>query len=254
MTIRRIFLTPENLCREGVSFPPKTAHYLRKVLRLKPGDFVEVFAGEQQCLIRLAASARGELRGEIIESKVAELCAAGELVLAFSCVRPGPVEQILRHGTELGVSRFVPLLPVRAHRRPAEVKQRWQSIVAAASAQSQRAHMPVLSPPLNFDDFIQKEPAPASKILLSTEYGAEPLLAFLEKNSPCDITILVGPEGGLSDEEKAKAIEAGFCPVSLGTGILRTETAAVVAAAAVGMWRHWSDSRFEGIDASPPPP
>ncbi|MBI4962170.1 MAG: 16S rRNA (uracil(1498)-N(3))-methyltransferase [Desulfomonile tiedjei] len=243
MTQRRIFLSPESLCREGIVFPRKTAHYLRNVLRLRSGDCVEVFAGERQCIIRLAASPGGELRGEIVESKPTDPCSAEELVLAFSCVRPGPVEEILRHGTELGVTRFVPILSTRANRRPPEIKPRWESIVAAAAAQSRRGQTPLLSSPSSFDDFIQGASASGTRILLSTDLDAEPLLAFLEKHAPCEIAILVGPEGGLETGEEMKAVEAGFHPVSLGAGVLRTETAAVVAAATVTMWRHWSESR-----------
>jgi len=204
---------------------------------------VEVFAGERQCVIRLTVPRSGEIRGEIVESKATELCLSEDLTLAFSCVRPGPVEEMLRHGTEVGVSRFVPIHTRRANRRPREIKERWESIVAAAAAQSRRTQVPALSSPLSFDVFIENASGSATKILLSTE--AEPLLAFLENKSPCEVTILVGPEGGLYEAEQSKAVDAGFHPVSLGTGVLRAETAAVVAAAAVTMWRHWSEIRPE---------
>jgi 16S rRNA (uracil1498-N3)-methyltransferase len=243
VTQRRIFLTPEDLCSEGVTFPHKTAHYLRNVLRLKSGDCVEVLAGEQQCVIRLSVSRSGVVRGEIVESRLAEPCILEELTLAFSCVRPGPVEEILMHGTELGVSRFVPILSFRSNRRPRDIKKRWESIIAAAAAQSRRIQMPELSSPLNFDDFLESTPASATKILLSAALDAEPMLAFLENSSPGEVTILVGPEGGLSENELSKAVDIGFRPVSLGPGVLRTETAAVVAAATVTMARHRASIR-----------
>jgi len=204
---------------------------------------VEVFAGGRQCVIRLTVPRSGGITGEIVESNAAEPCLSEDLTLAFSCVRPGPVEEILRHGAEVGVSRFVPIITLRANRRPREIKERWKSIVAAAAAQSRRTQAPALSSPLSFDDFIENASVSATKILLSTASEAEPLLAFLENNSPCDVTLLVGPEGGLYEDEQAKAVDAGFHPVSLGIGVLRTETAAVVAAAAVTMWRHWSEIR-----------
>lgn len=243
MTPRRVFLSPEDLCRDEVTFPRKTAHYLRNVLRLRTGDCVEVFSGQRRCVIRLTIPAGGEIRGEVIESKVTEPCVSEEITLAFSCVRPRPVEEILRHGTELGVSWFVPILAGRANRRPRETKQRWESIIVAAAAQSGRTQMPALSSPLSFIDFVEHSSASATKMLLSTESAAEPILAFLENHEPCEVTILVGPEGGLYEAEQSKAVDAGFHPVSLGTGVLRAETAAVTAAATVAFWRHWSADR-----------
>jgi 16S rRNA (uracil1498-N3)-methyltransferase len=249
VTPRRIFLSPEELFQNEVTFPRKIAHYLRNVLRLKSGDYVEVLAGERQCKIRLTVHRTGEVRGEIVEFEAIERCVSEELTLAFSCIRPGPVEEILRHGTELGVSRFVPVLTLRANRRPREIKQRWGNIVAAAAAQSRRTRLPEVRSPLSFDDFLEATSDLATKILLSTSPDAEPILAFLGNYSACDVTILAGPEGGLDHTEVSKAIDAGFRPVSLGTGVLRAETAALVAAAAVAMVRQKSASRGETIQS-----
>ena len=166
-----------------------------------------------------------------------------EIILGFSTIRPGPIQEILRHGTELGVSRFVPVISRRANRRPAEKKERWKSVVASASAQSRRSKLPEVEIPLTFDQFIERENKGEARLLLSTEPGATPILVALEDCSLQRVVILAGPEGGMEESEVKAAINAGFLPVSLVRGILRSETAAIVAAATVILWHDWQRFR-----------
>ncbi len=102
MKLRRIFVLPEEFTPEGIKFSKQATKYLTQVLRLKAGDEIEVFDGRQKYLVRLVAASEGHIHGSIIESGLVEKPTRFEVVLAFSCVRPGPVEEILRHATELG--------------------------------------------------------------------------------------------------------------------------------------------------------
>jgi 16S rRNA (uracil1498-N3)-methyltransferase len=235
----RIFISPEELSGDRVSFSGKDARYLHKVLRLKAGDRVEICDGTRDFLIRLTDCSRGAVTGTVIESGLLAEPEGVEIILGFSTVRPGPIQEILRHGTELGVSRFVPILSLRANRRPAERKQRWETVVASASAQSRRSILPEIEDPVSFDQFIQRHGQEELRLLLSTGPEAAPILAILEEHAPRKVTILAGPEGGLDVSEVKKAIDVGFEPVSLGPGILRSETAAVVAAGMVVLWHDW---------------
>ena len=106
----RIFISPEELLGDTVSFSGNDARYLYKVLRLRPGDNVEICDGTRDYLIRLTSCNRGAVQGTVIESGSPVKPEGIEITLGFSTVRPGPVQEILRHGTELGVSRFVPIL------------------------------------------------------------------------------------------------------------------------------------------------
>jgi 16S rRNA (uracil1498-N3)-methyltransferase len=239
MKCPRIFISPEELLGDRVSFSGNNARYLHKVLRLRPGDNVEVCDGTRDYLIRLTSCNRGGVQGTVTESGSPVKKEGIEITLGFSTVRPGPVQEILRHGTELGVSRFVPILSLRTNRRPLEKKQRWEAVVASASAQSRRCVLPEIEIPVTFDQFIERAGREEMRLLLSTESEAVPILAILEERVPRKVVILAGPEGGLDASEIKKAIDVGFEPVSLSRGILRSETAAVVAAGMVVLWHEW---------------
>jgi 16S rRNA (uracil1498-N3)-methyltransferase len=227
---------------DGVVFSRKNAHYLQRVLRLEPGDLLEVMDGRNRLMVRLCSHSPGNLGGTIEESIPIASRAEPGTTLALACVRPGPVEDVLRHGTELGVGRFVPILSRRAVRRPFEVKQRWVSITAAAAAQSGRVRVPALDPPVSLADFLSALAGQQARLLLSTQPNALPILSCLDRISLPEVIVLAGPEGGFEPSEESNAVECGFTPVSLGSGILRSETAAVAALATVLVWRHWRDS------------
>ncbi|MEJ2716507.1 MAG: RsmE family RNA methyltransferase [Deltaproteobacteria bacterium] len=227
MKHRRIFVTPDSISPSGVTFAPKAVHYLTRVLRLKPGDEVRVFDGKREHIVRLLCSGRNELHGEISSSRAAETPNL-EITLAFGCIRPRPFQDILRHGTELGVSRFVPLLSLRTSRRPEDKKQRWQTIVASAAAQSGRADLPVVDSPVCFPEFIRRDVGDTTKLLLSTSPAAAPLFEALQSLDPRPIQLVVGPEGGLAPSEESSAVRKGYTAVGLGKGMLRAETAAIV--------------------------
>ncbi len=233
---RRLHLSPDEISPDGVLFSDKNSRYVRTVLRLKPGDHIEGFDGTREHLIRLVAGPHGRVIGEIVESRSPLPRTEPWIVLAFSLVRPGPIHEILRHGTELGVSRFVPILSRRTTRRPTERKPRWESIVSSACAQSGRTRLPVVEPPVDLHEFFERGHAEPTGIVLSTSPQSEPLPEILDRESPHQVEILVGPEGGFELKEEALAVESGFFPVRIGAGILRTETAAIAATAIVAAW------------------
>jgi 16S rRNA (uracil1498-N3)-methyltransferase len=237
--VRRLFVTEEELSPEGVVFSKSHTHYLLRVLRLKPGDLVEVMDGQLRRLVKLSNPAEGILRGTILESHFEDHSTDPGITLAFACVRPGPTEDILQHCTELGVRKFVPILAQRAARRPRDIKDRWLSILAGAAAQSRQSRVPELSPPVSLADFLSSHDDASAGLLLSPDRDAVPILECLRNHAGGEVVFLVGPEGGFEASEESDAVEGGFTRVSLGTGVLRSETAAIVAVASVGMWRQW---------------
>ena len=251
MKLRRIFVLPEEFTPEGITFSKQATKYLTQVLRLKAGDEIEVFDGIQMYLVRLTAASGGHIQGSILQSGLVEKPAPFEVVLAFSCVRPGPVDEILRHATELGVSRLVPLISSRTTRRPAERKERWISIIGAAAAQSGRSDLPDLAEITTLAEFIEEARGAATQIILSMDPKARPLLSLLEELTPRKIIILVGPEGGFDATEQAEAIAGGFVPGRLGKSTLRTETAAISAVSMTMMWNEWFQHRQTINNESP---
>lgn len=201
-------------------------------MRLKAGDEVQAFDGTSEHLVKLTNLGRDAVCGLICNS-VAVREERLKITLAFACLRPGPMQEILRHGTELGVSVFVPLLTARANRRPREKKERWEATVAGASAQCGRGTVPMVQHPATLEEFLENEKRPQTRLLLSRAVGAIPIWLALESRTHEDVVILVGPEGGLEPSEESKAIDSGFVPVTLGPRALRAETAAMVATGTV---------------------
>ncbi|MCX5860913.1 MAG: RsmE family RNA methyltransferase [Deltaproteobacteria bacterium] len=236
----RIPLSSEEMDGTLVRFSNKNSRYLRNVLRKKPGNHVKVLLNGDEYLVQLAEPVRGEVTGNVVAllARVPDHCP--ELVLAFSSVRPGPTEEILRHGTELGVSRFVPLIAFRSNRRPGELKPRWKFIVESATAQSGRTSPPSVEAPISFDQFLESCSGLGIRIVLSTSSSAQPIMSILKADSFPAVTILVGPEGGLEESEELRAVKGGFVAASLGSRVLRTETAALAAVGVVVAWAEWA--------------
>jgi 16S rRNA (uracil1498-N3)-methyltransferase len=152
-------------------------------------------------------------------------------------------EFVLQKCTEVGVSRFVPVITQRALVRETAIKpeklDRWQRIITEAAEQSHRGRIPDLLPPVSFEKAMQ-ELSSFEKCLIACEIVKMPngkqgesirvALRIEDKNIPGTIAVLIGPEGGFTEDEVHHACSVGAVPVGLGPRILRTETAAIVAA------------------------
>ena len=190
------------------------ANHMMRVLRLAAGSAVTLFDG-----------AGGEY-GARIESlrKDAVLMEVG----AHTAIeRESPLAVTLAQGVPLITARSV----VRLDARQVQKKlQHWRGITIAACEQCGRNRLPQLAAPVDFADFLASEaPQEALRLLLSPAGNLR--IGAIEPVE--SITLLIGPEGGLTPEERAAAIAQGFMDVQLGPRILRTETAAIAALAAL---------------------
>ncbi len=236
MRYRRVFIQRDEIVAGKITLSKRNAHYVCTVLRHRRGDMLRVLDGRREYLVRLSRCRPDEVLGDIIETTGEGVAESPEIVLACSCVRPGPMDEILRHGTELGVSRFIPLLTRRCHRMPKEKKDRWEKVVAGAVAQSGRPALPRLEAPMFLKDFLTEAVCVECTILLVTSPEGRPVLRILDDFAPSRVVILVGPEGGFTPEEENEAAEAGFVSATLGPRVLRTETAAITAVGIVSAW------------------
>lgn len=203
-------------------------HYLARVLRVKPGEKLEVFDGN----------------GHAFDAAVTRV-AEKSLSLTLSAPRPAPtappltliqglpkgdkLELVLQKGTELGVAAFWPAVTERAVSRPkdAEAKaQRWRKIAAEAARQCGRADVPSVAAPGPLDDALAAL-APGTLLLVLDE--EEKTLRLSDALTGAPVALVVGPEGGLSREEVKRLQQRGGVCVTLGSRVLRTETAALAA-------------------------
>ena len=207
MKIPRVYVSREHFSLECVTFPANVAHYIKNVLRLHIGDHIEVFDGDHLHGAKLK-SVGTEIQGEIFSITDVSVHSDSDITLAFGCVRPGPFQQILRHGTELGVNRFVPLITRRTTRRPETKKSRWETILTSAVSQSGRFRMPEVEEPVKFDSFISEKMNQKNKYILSERVGASPFWEVLQEASGKNAIVLVGPEGGFDEYEEEVAIHS----------------------------------------------
>ncbi|MDR2423055.1 MAG: 16S rRNA (uracil(1498)-N(3))-methyltransferase, partial [Deltaproteobacteria bacterium] len=198
-----------------------------KVLRLSEGDEVTLASpwGLAPAVVVAADRRREVLTLKIVGEFTAE--SAWGPTLALPLIRPSRFDWAVEKAVELGARELWPLTPGRGRSQsPGEAKPaRWLRLAEEARKQCARAVPMVVGPVLGWAGFVDRAREFAGPKLLMDPQGREwPLL----EEEPL---ILIGPEGGFSDLEKADLSELGFWPVALGPRILRTETAALAALA-----------------------
>jgi 16S rRNA (uracil1498-N3)-methyltransferase len=206
-----------------------------RVLRLRDGDTLTLFDGlGGEYGARITGFRKDTVLADVLEHRAVERESALDLTLAQGISRGERMDWVMQKATELGVRRIVPVFTersmVKLDARQSERKlQHWRAIAIAACEQSGRNRVPEITEPANFFDAIRASPPSDTRVLLSPSAT----LRARDLPRPTTITLLIGPEGGLADHEGEAAIKAGFQPVQLGPRILRTETAALAALAAL---------------------
>ncbi len=231
----------ETPLRVGDACPLDTlAHQLTAVLRLAPGDAVTLFNGDGcEYLARLTTLTPRHAAAEIVAVRATAADPRLHLTLYPSTLKQDKFDWVLQKGTELGVSRFVPVVSERSVVRPAAAlaskHARWTAILREATEQCGRTRPPELTPavewanlalPAGVHGFVAWEGAADAPAL--GEAVATRLRAAGEEPPP-PLALLVGPEGGLTAGEVRALVGQGWQAVTLGRRILRAETAALAA-------------------------
>jgi 16S rRNA (uracil1498-N3)-methyltransferase len=224
-----------------VVLPAQSAHHLVHVLRVRAGDSVVVFDGRgSEYDASIDRVDRGGVTLRVGEARVVNRESPVEVTLAQGISTGERMDYTVQKAVELGVAAIQPLTTERSvvrldEARAAKRVAHWQAVVAAACEQCGRNIVP---PVLAVKTLSAWLGTPSGSVRLTLSPGAGTRLAGLEKPK-ASLTLLVGPEGGLSTRERADAEAAGYLAVRLGPRVLRTETAALAALAA--MQTLWGD-------------
>lgn len=230
---------------EDLRISGDTYHHLSKVLRCRPGDEVLLLDGTGTCcLVQLVQLLAREATTRLVH-RWQDVEHGLPITLLQALPKGDKFDLVLQKGTELGITRFVPVLTEHTVPQPAAVRsekrqQRWARIVSEAARQSRRILLPEVELPKTLEQVTTM--AGNDLKLVLWEAGSRPLALALPQQPPTGVRLLVGPEGGFSQEEMAKITAAGFIAVHLGPRILRTETAGLAATPVLqylyGDWQH----------------
>ena len=212
-----------------------TAHHLGRVLRAQQGQLYELSDGQRVWLARIEKVARDRVDFALLE-EIPACQPRVEVALLLSVVKFDAFEWAIEKATELGVSTIIPLAAARSEKAllasAGKRAERWKKILAEASQQSRRLRVPTLENLARPAEAWPRQSA-TTKILLSERSQAPPLRQVLATATAASAALAIGPEGGWTDEEFAAAQKAVYREASLGTLILRTETAVIAALASL---------------------
>lgn len=237
--MHRFFLIGQTISeKDAVDLSP-LARQLARVLRLQPGALIEVLDGAGFAYrVEIVSLSPRTGRGRVLGRRAVENEPDARLTLYQCSLKADKFEWVLQKGTELGVSRFVPVISRRSIVRPASALlrkyDRWRAIIREAAEQSGRGRLPDLAAPLDFTQAVAG--AAGCRLLPYEEAGvglAAPSLGDAVREQCAvpqpAVNLLIGPEGGFDPAEVEQARAAGWIIATLGPRILRAETAALAA-------------------------
>ena len=246
--MHRFFIAPELVKEVGASLalPKELAHQVRDVLHLSLGEKLILLDNQgNEILATVEGSSRADVIVQLRDRHPGKASSPLRIVLYQGLLKSARFEWILEKGTELGVSAFAPIHCQRSMAGLADAGaakiQRWQRIVQEATEQCGRTFLPELLPIRSLSQALSEIPAGSLAIMPWEEATGRSLSDVLanvhasveDPLLPQTILLFIGPEGGLTSEEVERARQRGVQIVTLGTRILRAETAALASVANV---------------------
>ena len=198
------------------------SHYLGKVMRIKENEIFSLFNREGEWEAKIL-----EISKNIVEFKITKQLRqkhnTKELWLAFSPIKSNYQNFMLQKATELGVTKFIPIIFDRTVVRKIN-KERLEKIVIEASEQSNRINVPSIEPAQNIDNFLKMN----LMDLIFTDLNSDNKKIDKSKLTDKPVCIIIGPEGDFSVSEREKILSfKGVQPVKINDNILRSETAVI---------------------------
>ena len=233
--VPRLFVDTELRPRSKLALPEDAAHHAARVLRLREGDPVVLFDGRGgEYDARLFMPGRGQVVAEIGAWREIERESPLAVTLVQAISTGEKMDFTIQKATELGVAAIQPVLTAKSvvrlsAEREAQKLARWKRIAIAACEQCGRNRLPVVREAMSVDAYCGTPGDASLRLLLSPEGKT----GLKERQIGRAVIIAAGPEAGFSAEEEMLLQRAGFVPVRLGPRVLRTETAALAALAAL---------------------
>ena len=239
----RFFVEEKNIKEDIILIDdPQDVKHLTRVLRHKAGDIIEISDGKAfEYEITLEVISDKMVKGRILSKQQFFREPKLEVTLYQSIPKQSKMETIVQKSVELGVSRVIPMISERTivqdkeHHFGKKV-QRWQAVSNEAVKQCRRGIIPKVSVPISLDQVLEEMKENDLNLFFFEEERTQTVKEVLRSLSGKMVKkagILIGPEGGFSEEEARKITHAGALSVSMGKTVLRVETAAVAALAMV---------------------
>ena len=235
------YVPPPQISTDVATITGSEHHHLRNVLRITPGESVRIIDGQGNVYTAEVLETDTNRSSSEVRFLNHEFHASvpPSLTLFQGLPKNDKMELILQKATEIGVTQIVPLHTAYALQKPSQNRyERWHRVVISATKQCQRAWLPELCNPQTYEASLAQLDQFSLCLCLNPHSGQESHVQHIKKvlreaSHATAIALFVGPEGGFSNQEVTAAIESGCVPVTLGTNILRAETAAIVAVAAI---------------------
>ncbi len=236
MTIARIYQATPLFSKASIELDSAASHHLASVLRAKIHQKMIVFngeGGEYEATITKIEKKKVIIQLGSFNPREAE--SSLQICLAQGISRGEKMDFTIQKAVELGVTKIVPLLTERcnvkldAQRREKRLEH-WQSIIVSACEQSGRNILPEIEPPQAFTSWVSSVQMDQGFVLAPI---AKQKLHQFSLQKKARVVLLIGPEGGLSEQEIELATQKDFAPLNLGPRILRTETAGIAAITAL---------------------
>lgn len=236
--MHRFFVSPDKISGNTVTITGPDVNHIRNVLRMKPGEELNISDGqsdrEYRCAIKSLSADEILCEIRFIAETGHELPA--KVFLFQGLPKSDKLEQIIQKTVELGVFRIIPVEMQRCvvkldPKKTKQKTQRWNGIAESAAKQSRRGLIPEVTEPMAFKDAVRYAKENCETLLLPYELEGE--VSGMEQTRmllnaiPTDgnIAVFIGPEGGFDTAEVSEAEKSGFRRITLGKRILRTETA-----------------------------
>ena len=234
----RFFVTPQELQPDFLVLTGENAQHA-KVLRLKNGEEVLVCDGEgRECLCTVSDVSPGQISLVVKKRQQSETEAAVRVSVYMAFPKADKLEHVIQKATELGAYEIVAFPSARCISKPDDKSlkkklERWQKITASAAEQSGRGRIPQVLTVGSYKEALERASQADKAILFYENERATTLRMALEAGEYQTVSLLTGPEGGLEEREVSQAKEAGLRICTLGSRILRCETAPLCGLSAI---------------------